>query len=241
MTTMPTPPRTQRPTHAGRRTGSARMPQGGTGRTGFHRALRATLRAAALAAAALAAACANGPTPAPLLLTLPPATAAAAPAPAASSADAQAPRLAVQRVAIPEYLVARRVRYRAGASTLAEWPNTFWAERIEIGISREFVAALRAQLPGWRICEDDCGERTGAPVLRIEIAPLDYLRGERRLSARARAALTAAPGGAPLLREWSLDVDAAADTPQAQAQAMGEMLRRLAQQAAAMVVGASGR
>ena len=93
----------------------------------------------------LLAGCAASPSPTPVLLSLPPAVTAAAPVavPAASTSPAL---LAIRRVGIPEYLVARRVRYRADASTLAEWPNTYWAERIEIGVSREFVSALRPRV-----------------------------------------------------------------------------------------------
>ena len=65
---------------------------------------------------ALLAACASAPPP--VLLTLPPAGAAPAATPAVAPASVRV--LAVSRPEIPEYLVARRVRYRAEAS-IAVW------------------------------------------------------------------------------------------------------------------------
>ena len=160
----------------------------------------------ALAIAALLGACAS-PSPAPVLLTLPPsALNAAAPAP---PAPASAPVLAVRRVVIPEYLVARRVRYRADASTLAEWPNTYWAERIEIGVSREFVSALRAQLPGWAFCETNCGDQSPALNMQLELVPMDYLRAAQKLQGRARITLSGAGAAAPMLQTQELPIDIA--------------------------------
>jgi uncharacterized lipoprotein YmbA len=187
--------------------------------------------------AGLLAACAS-PTPAPVLLTLPPAaTSAAAPAPAAA---ASAPVLAVRRVNIPEYMVARRVRYRADASTLAEWPNTYWAERIEIGVSREFVSALRQQLPGWTLCDTNCGDRTAALSLQVDLVPMDYLRASQRLQARAR--ITVSEGGAVPrelnTQEQRYELPGVADNAQAQAQAIAELVRQVAAAAAPLVLAA---
>ena len=174
----------------------------------------------------LLAACAS-PSPAPVLLTLPPAAATAAVAPVAA---ASAPVLAVRRVNIPEYLVARRVRYRADASTLAEWPNTYWAERIEIGVSREFMSALRQQLPGWELCESTCGDQVPSLALQVELVPMDFVRSTQRLQARARATVSSV-GAAPRTlqtREWDYALPASADTAQAQAQAVTELIRQVA-------------
>ena len=188
-----------------------------------------------LLVAGLLAACAS-PSPAPVLLTLPPATppmASAAPA----AAVAAAPLLAVRRVNIPEYLVARRVRYRADSSTLAEWPNTFWAERIEIGVSREFVAALRQQLPGWALCDTNCGDAVPALSLQVDLVPMDYLRSTRRLQARARIVLSS--GGVPARElkalELAYDLPAGGDTAQAHAEAISELIRQAAQAVAPLV------
>jgi uncharacterized lipoprotein YmbA len=193
-------------------------------------------RAAPLLAATLLAACAS-PSPAPVLLTLPPAVAAATVAPAAA---ASAPVLAVRRVHIPEYLVARRVRYRADASTLAEWPNTYWAERIEIGVSREFVSALRQQLPGWSLCDTNCGDQIPTLALEVELVPLDYLRASQKLQARARITLSSGAVVPQILqtREIPYELTGGGDTAQAQAQAIAELVRQVAQAAAPLVKAA---
>jgi uncharacterized lipoprotein YmbA len=182
----------------------------------------------------LLGACAS-PSPAPVLLTLPPAAtpaAAAAPGPGAS-----APLLAVRRVTLPEYLVARRVRYRAEASTLAEWPNTYWAERVEIGVSREFVAALRQQLPGWALCDTNCGDQSPTLGLQVDLVPLDYLRGAQKLQARARITVTGSGTSPRTLQtqELAYELPASADTPQAQAQAMAALIQQVAASAAQLV------
>jgi uncharacterized lipoprotein YmbA len=193
-------------------------------------------RAAPLLAATLLAACAS-PSPAPVLLTLPPAVAAATVAPAAA---ASAPVLAVRRVHIPEYLVARRVRYRADASTLAEWPNTYWAERIEIGVSREFVSALRQQLPGWSLCDTNCGDQIPTLALEVELVPLDYLRAPQKLLARARITVSSGAVVPQILqtREIPYELTGGGDTAQAQAQAIAELVRQVAQAAAPLVKAA---
>lgn len=189
---------------------------------------------ATLLAASLLTGCAS-PSPAPLLLTLPP---AAAPlASAAPGTPAAAPLLAVRRVNIPEYLVARRVRYRADASLLAEWPNTFWAERIEIGVSREFVSALRQQLPGWALCDTSCGDPVPALSLQVDLVPMDYVRSAGRLQARARIVLSSASVPPRELKtlELSYDLPAGGDTAQAHAQAISALIQQLAQAVAPLV------
>lgn len=178
--------------------------------------------------------CAASKAPA-TLLALP--TLAQAPASAASAAGAAEPLLAVRRVSLPEYLLARPVRYRDEASTLAAWPNTYWAERIEVGVTRELLAALREQLPGWTLCEAGCADAEPNVSLQVDLAPLDYLRRTQRLQAQARVTLSrsgTAPG-AYQTHAWSFDVPAAADTPQAHAQALSELLRTLAQRLAPAV------
>jgi len=208
----------------------------------------ATLAAlTAVLAATLAAGCASDPVPAPILLTVPNATPGAA---APNSADATAsaagtnqPLLAVRRIAIPEYLVARRVRYRADPSTLAEWPNTFWAERIEIGVSREFLSALRSQLPGWTLCENNCGDRVPTLALQVEMVPMDYMRSAQKLQARARVVLSSGSSSPRVLQtqEWSYELPASADTAQAHAQAVAELIRQVATSTASLVRTAAPR
>ncbi len=197
------------------------------------------LGAASVAAlVALLAACAS-PSPAPILLALPPAiTGVPTTAASAPGASASAPLLAIRRVNIPEYLVARRVRFRADAATLAEWPNTYWAERIEIGVSREFVSALRQQLPGWAVCDAGCGDQSPALSLQVDIVPMDYVRSTQKLVARARITLQTTDVSQRTLQslELAYEIPAGADTAQAQAQAVTELIRQIATATAPLVV-----
>ncbi|WP_157270319.1 ABC-type transport auxiliary lipoprotein family protein [Azohydromonas aeria] len=186
----------------------------------------------------LLAGCAGSPPPSTVLLALPtlgdagPAGAPAAPT--AQSLDPQRPVLVVRRVVLPEYLLARRVRFRANDTTVDDWPGTFWAERIEVGMTRELAGALRAALPGWTLCNASCTDGSDgaaqprAWALRLEFAPLDYRRDRRELFTVARASLEA-PDGITLQRsERRYTLQAAADTPQAHAAVLGELLRRVA-------------
>lgn len=193
--------------------------------------------AAALFAVLLAACAAS--TPAPILLTLPSAAPMSAIAPVS---PASAPLLAVRRVAIPEYIVARRVRYRADPSTLAEWPNTYWAERIEIGVSREFVAALRTKLPGWSLCDTNCGEGVAALSLQVDLVPMDYLRPTQTLQARARIVVSQGANGPVLTtQELPFSLSGGADKAQTQARLMAELIRQVADAAAPLVTSVQPR
>lgn len=177
-------------------------------------------------AAVLLAGCAS--TPAPVLLTLPPAaTATDASAPPMTAA---APVLALSRIEIPEYLVSRRVRYRADGSTLAEWPDTYWGERIEIGVSREFTSALRQRLPGWRLCESNCREQSPVATLQVAIDRMDYVRTERQLQASMHLSLWSGDRIPRLLQsdERSYRIAGDGDSAQSQARALTELLRRIA-------------
>lgn len=193
-------------------------------------------RAVLICGAAALAACASRPSP--TLLSLPlPASPLVAITPASSSAMAPAAQaqaqvlvLVVRRVALPEYLLSRRVRYRADASTLAEWPDTVWAERIEVAASRELLASLRLALPGWTVCEPGCvGSPPAATVvsLRIELSSMDFVRSAGRLQSRALVTLESA-GQPPRQISLDRDVPASADSPQGHAQAIAELLQGLA-------------
>jgi len=200
------------------------------------------MRWATLALFAGLAACA-APAPAPVLLTIPPAgaAAAAAAAPVSAASAAPAPILAVRRVAIPEYLVARRVRFRADPSTLAEWPNTYWAERIEIGVSREFNAALRSRLPGWTLCDASCGDQVPTLAVQVEMVPMDYLRSSQTLKAHTRITVTTGSATPKVLQiaEASYELPSGGDNAQAQAQAIGELIGRVAALAATTLEAAA--
>jgi uncharacterized lipoprotein YmbA len=175
--------------------------------------------------------------PAPVLLMLPSEAAPMADAAAAPQAAASMPLIAVRRVAIPEYIVARRVRYRADPSTLAEWPNTYWAERVEIGVSHAFLAALRRELPGALLCDVSCGDHAPALTLQVDLMPLDFVRSSQKLVAHARIALSGAGAAPKVLQTLERDyaIPATADTAQAQAQAMATLIQQTAAAAAPLV------
>ena len=184
---------------------------------------RARRAALLMGAAALLPGCAARPSP--KLLALPPAGALGSP-PASPPVEATGV-LVVRRVTLPEYLLSRRVRYRADASTLDEWPGTVWAERIEVAASRELLAALRSALPGWTVCEPGCATGPNPVLLQVEFTELDLLRSSGRLRARARVTIDAGTG-TPRQLPFERELATTADTPQAHAQVLAEMLRELA-------------
>ncbi|WP_298235717.1 ABC-type transport auxiliary lipoprotein family protein, partial [uncultured Azohydromonas sp.] len=171
------------------------------------------------------------------------ATAAVPPDAAASAAPLAAPVLIVRRPVLPEYLLARRVRFRASDTVVDDWPGVFWAERIEVALTRELTAALRAQLPGWTLCEAECtagGVEPRARTLRLEFTPLDYRRDHRELFTEVRAVLQDANGTLRQRTERRYTLQATADTPQAHAEVLGELLRRVAADVAPVVVAGDG-
>lgn len=177
-------------------------------------------------------ACVNNP--AIVLIALPPVVRQP---PAAVTGGPATQVLLVRRLVLPEYMVARRVRYSAGVATVAEWPDAYWAERVEIGMAREFVAALRDRLPGWTVCDGDCGGATPDLTLSVALLRLDVVRRELHLRASSRAQLVAAePGAQPLQRisSWTERYDLAipADSPQGEAAAMRDLVTVLADDAA---------
>jgi uncharacterized lipoprotein YmbA len=174
--------------------------------------------------AMIVAGCVSGGPPRRQLLTLP-----SAPAPVAAAASAPAARvITLRRVELPEYLLSRHLRFRADAATLGEWPEAVWAERLEVGASRELAAALRARLPGWTVCDGSCADGgAGDLVLRVAFAPFDVQRATRRLQAVMDAQASAGPATRWRVRQ-PLDVALGADTPQAHAQAIADVLGRAA-------------
>lgn len=202
-----------------------------------------SLCAAALLAALLPACTSAPPT---VFLALPTSDAVAvvpAAASAASEASALSQVLIVRRVGVPEYLDVNAVRYRTDASTLAEWPNTAWAERPAVALTRELVARLRVALPGWTVCDGSCPGGQVGRVLQAEWAPLDYLRAQRTLNAELRysvsgvsagvstAVITAAPRSGTLRLNQAVSPDTAAG----QASALATVVDAAAQAIAASV------
>ena len=201
--------------------------------------------------------CASNPS-APVLLTLPSAALSAlvpdAVATSVPSPQPPQPRLVLRRVTLPEYVVARRVRFRTDAATLAEWPNTYWAERIEIGVAREFGVALRQQLPGWVVCDTNCAESPPLLTLEVELLSMDFVRATRTLHARARVSVlsdlrsdsSGSSGSSGNSRssgnstgaqftELTYTLTAEADTAQAHAQGISNLIRALAKDAAPLL------
>lgn len=186
-----------------------------------------------MALAICLASCATIPDPA--LVALPPAQAGVSQMAAAVTGRDAVRVLLVRRLTIPEYMMSRRVRFWSDTGYLAEWPNTYWAERIEIGVAREFVARLRDQLPGWTICDATCFEGTPDQILEVDLLRLDVLRSERRIDAIAQIQLVSTPRNPPTLPGTNvslqtpiLTVPISTDTPQSQAQAMAVLLQVLA-------------
>ena len=211
--------------------------------------------ATALLLAGLLAGCASAP-PSATLLALPslgaPGASGTASAGAGATATAAvppdaaplaAPVLIVRRPVLPEYLLARRVRFRVSDTVVDDWPGVFWAERIEVALTRELTAALRAQLPGWTLCEAECtagGVEPRARTLRLEFAPLDYRRDRRELFTEVRAVLQDANGTLRQRTERRYTLQTTADTPQAHAAVLGELLRRVAEDVAPVVAANGG-
>jgi uncharacterized lipoprotein YmbA len=188
---------------------------------------RCTLHTAAAGLLAVTLAGCASKAPPSVLLTLPSA-AAAPPAPVAAGSSARV--LVVRRAEIPEYLQTRHVRYRAQSSTLETWPGVLWAERLEVGVTRELAAALRDALPGWTICEASCAEAQPEISLSLHLRPLDFSRSRRALEAEARwsvSQLQPSPRVVASGRQREA-VAAAADTPQAHAQSITQVLQALA-------------
>jgi uncharacterized lipoprotein YmbA len=144
------------------------------------------------------------------------------------------PVLAVSRLNVPEYLVSRRVRYKIDSSTVGEWPETYWAERIEVSMSNEFNAALQRRMPDWRICEANCTPYAPVVALQVGITQLDYVRSEKRLYGTAKFTIEDVSSARPVLRgeERQYRITATGDSPQAQAQAISDFLKKLASDAA---------
>lgn len=89
----------------------------------------------------------------------------------------------------PPGCITGRAEYPVGSSRRAEGsaPNTYRAERTEISVSREFAAAMRERLPGWRGCDANCGEQARGVAASDVRQPV--LRSKRTTPACPGAAL----------------------------------------------------
>lgn len=187
------------------------------------------------------AGCSTPPPPTLLSLPLPPpesearATLLRLAAAAAPAAPASAPRfLTVRRVNIPEYLQTDTVRYRKDDNTLAEWPATAWAERLEVGLTNQLALLLRQALPAWTVCDAHCPSVPNGQVLIVNIAPLDYLRPAGQLRADVAWRVTG-PGSSPapvVSGGGSTTTPVQPDTPVGQAAAISALLDAVAKDVA---------
>ncbi len=170
------------------------------------------------------AACSS--TPPPTFITLPASEAPLAASPAASAGEGIAgPVLVVRRVGVPEYLDVSAVRYRAEDSTLGEWPNTAWAERPAVALTRELVARLRVALPGWTVCDGACPAGLSGWVVQADWAPLDYLRESKQLRAELRYTLSTADAStAPRAAVKRLSLPVSPDSASGQARALAAVV-----------------
>jgi len=139
--------------------------------------------------------------------------------------------LVVRRVSIPEYLQANAVRFRAGNSLLSEWPGTAWADRLEVGLTDHLLMRLRLHLPGWTVCDRACPPHAKAKVLTVDLAPLDHVRATHELKAGMHWQL-GQRGAEGRAHTKAVVMPVATDSPEGQAEALGQVLDLLAQDVA---------
>lgn len=172
--------------------------------------------------------CGCASAPAPVLLSLPGEEIPRLPRLATLSAPG--PAVLVRRVQVPEYMSTQRVRYRSGPDTLAEWPNTLWAERIETAMSRAFSLALQIEMPGVTVCDARCDGQEPSATVTVDLLRLDFVRKEKRLSTNAAIRIVNGPASAAWAFEtsWRSDRPTVLDDASGQAEATLGMLRELA-------------
>ena len=170
------------------------------------------------------AGCASSP-PEQRLLALP--TPALPQTSAVTAPDAR--WLQVGRLDIPEYWQSRAVRYREG-SELKSWDDTVWAERVEIGLTRNLSIELEHALPSpWRLCPIRCEGASRRPVrLLVSLSPMDYDRASQTLTAWAQWTVIS-PGGQVLnTRSEPLQNKGSGTGAAAQTDAMAGLVKAIA-------------
>jgi uncharacterized lipoprotein YmbA len=151
--------------------------------------------------------------------------------------------LSVRRINIPEYLQTSKVRFRQADSVMGEWPNTAWAERLEVGLSDHLIMRLRLALPGWTVCDRSCpsaASAASASILTLDLAPLDYVRAQNQLRAEARWQLDAPsdkghPGRHMTRSSRAIAIPVQPDSAPGHAAALGKVLDELTQDIAPVV------
>lgn len=139
--------------------------------------------------------------------------------------------IVLRRVHIPEYLQSNHVRFRDSAETLSEWPDTRWAERLEVSLTRHLRQHLSSLWPEGVLCDTHCPDTARAASLQVNYQTLDHLRPRGLMQAHVSWSLTP-PAGAPLaVRQgrFSLSEPVSTDNAAGQAAAMARLNARLAQ------------
>lgn len=199
----------------------------------FFRRIRGTPAGLVLGLALLSAGCATKDTPS-VLIALPAPALQVGTKPVAAPSSRPGPTLIVGRLELPEYWQSRAVRFRGDGATIGTWPDTYWAERVEIGVSRHLAIEMGQAAQEWVVCDGSCEPPAGAAWrLKVVLPQLDYRRADRRLDASASWMLLPLPaashlGHAMLRGQHVLSVPAGADSAQAQAEAVSQMIRELA-------------
>lgn len=189
--------------------------------------------AALLSLALLFGGCATKDTPS-MLIALPDPPMPSPLEPSAALARSAGPTLIVGRVELPEYWQSRSVRYRGTGASVEAWPDTYWAERVEIGVSRHMAIEMGRAAQDWLVCDGACEPPAGATWrLKVILPQLEYRRAERRLDASANWTLLPLPaalhlGHAVVRGQQSFSVKADADSPHAQAEALTALTRQIA-------------
>ncbi len=93
--------------------------------------------------------------------------------------------IGVGPIKIPEYLQASRISYWKTAQQLSSADNGFWAEPLELGITRVLALNLQAAQPNWQVMQFPwLQSQQPALVVRVDIQRLDAFPSYALLEAR---------------------------------------------------------
>ncbi len=153
----------------------------------------------------------------------------ALPQTAAGAAGPDTRWLQVGRLDIPEYWQSRAVRYRDGGD-VKSWENTVWAERVEVGLTRNLSIELESALPApWRLCPLRCEGASRRPVrLLVSLSPMDYDRASQTLTAWAQWTLIGAEGQVLRTSSQPLQSKGSGTLAAAQTDAMAGLMKAIA-------------
>lgn len=142
--------------------------------------------------------------------------------------------IVLRRVHIPEYLQSNHVRFRTSAETLSEWPDTRWAERLEVSLTRHLRLQLGSLWPAGVLCDTHCPDSARTASLQVNYQTLDYLRPRGVMQAQVSWSLTPPSGATLAARQgrFSLSEPVSTDNAAGQAAAMARLNAQLAQHVA---------